>query len=837
MKIIFFLIFALNLLYANTVINFEKGWNLVGIPQTLSTMKLFDTKKVSVVWAYNSQKQSWEGYSSDDDVTTKIVDKNISILNTLEPYQAVWVLSNESWDLTLNNENVTDTPANNKIVLKKGWNLVTLPNKAVVSKDFFGNAIVWKYKDEWSVNDSSLDFPTIENIRESEGFWVNSKEDIELDMGEELSKLRTFDSKEEMLEYIREMQKSNRYRRNYEYYGTSSDDIEEEDDDDDGSADSVEIANDTLTSVPSEKSSDVDATTTNTQENDVDEADILKHDGQYIFSVDNSKKEIFITSFVNVADKNYTAINTIKIEDDSIIDMYLQSNRLVVLTNDYGNDHYYYKEDTRDEISSVNVTIYDISNIFEIIKLIQYEVDGSYNTSRLVDVNLLFITNFDPCVKKKYAKIYAEGVCLTVDKKKSFISCETQVSENEDNYLKQEICTKGEDFELYHDNNCRQYNYDPNGSVWKYNYDVPYTEHENLLPYMKLNAVVSELIEPSKFYAPKKLDQSANITTISSFDIINAIYIESISVLGDMHTEYASTNSFYLISRSYPQYYNYFNYKRRQMIYKFSLGEKLEYEARGFVDGSMLNQFSMSEQDDYLRVATTQGDSWSEDGTNNSVFVLQAEDKNLIVQSVLSNLGKEGETIKAVRFMGNRGFVVTFRTTDPLYTLDLSDPLNPLKVGELSIPGYSSYLHIVDENRVLSIGRDNTLQLQLFDITDFANPLLVDKVLVGDTDNSYYTYSSAEYNHKAFIYRPSDMMFALPYTNNNYSGASNDNFGVYQVNGMKIENIKILTIQYDENYSGNYNSRGLIFDLNNTIYGTVFEGSNIFSDIIIKEGE
>ncbi|MEA3228764.1 MAG: beta-propeller domain-containing protein [Campylobacterota bacterium] len=865
MKLFIFLIFALNILYANTTISFEKGWSLVGIPKTLSDMEIFQTDKVDVVWSYNATEQKWEGYSSKDEVSTKIADKNISTLETLQPYQAVWVLSNDSWNLSVTDDTTTNEPTNNKIVLKEGWNLIALPNRAMIAKDFFGDAIVWRYKEEWSVNNSSLDFPTIENIRESEGFWVKSEEDIELDMGEELSKLRTFVSEEEMLEYIRGMQKSQHYRNSYSRYIVYDDEDSDEDDGIETNEALLDTATSTSVSVEGEKgSAEVDATTTNTQEGGVDEADILKHDGQYIFSVDNHKKEIFITSFVNVADKNYTAINTIKIEDDSIIDIYLQSNRLVVLSNHYGKDYYGYYEDyesdsveessvvaisgdkeERDEETSVKVTIYDVSDIQNIRELSSHGIDGSYNTSRLVDGKLFFITYFNPKIIYGYNKIDAEGVCATIDKDERFMDCNTEVYEDENGYTKEEICTKGRDYDAYHENRCYNYTYSSDDTVWRYDYQNPFIKSENLLPMMKVDDNISKLIEPSKLYAPKKLDQSSTITTISSFDIEDATYRESISTLGYMHTYYASTQSFYLISRDYPRYYNYFNSKSRQMIYKFSLGEKLEYQARGFVDGWMLNQFSMSEKDEYLRVATTQGNSWSIEGTDNSIFTLQAdkETQQLEVKSVLSGLGKVGETIKAVRFMGDRGFVVTFRTTDPLYTLDLSDPLNPLKVGELSIPGYSTYLHIVDENRVLSIGRDadeNTgetlgLQLQLFDITDFANPLLADKILIGDSD---YTYSPAEHNHKAFIYRPSDKMFGVHYTNYNYSyrDDATDNLAIYRVDDMNITTIQTLTTPYNNSYYWRSDTkRGLIFDLNNTTYGTVFEGSNILSDTIKKE--
>ena len=270
------------------------------------------------------------------------------------------------------------------------------------------------------------------------------------------------------------------------------------------------------------------------------------------------------------------------------------------------------------------------------------------------------------------------------------------------------------------------------------------------------------------------------------------------------------------------------------MIYKFSFDENLSYEAKGSVTGSMLNQFSMSEKDDYLRVATTSGWSWWNGGeTINSVYTLKNENDALVVDGELTGLGHEGETIKAVRFMGSRGFVVTFRETDPLYTLDMSDNSQPKMVGELSIPGFSRYLHIVDENRVLSVGRDADesgstlgLQLQLFDISDFSNPLLADKIKIGDR----YTYSEAEYNHKAFSYRGSDLKFGIAYRSYSYNDNTNDeHFGIYQVDDLSIKSVSTLTAS---NSSWGNVGRGLIFDFNSTSYGALLKGSNVICEDI-----
>ncbi|MCX6075703.1 MAG: beta-propeller domain-containing protein [Campylobacterales bacterium] len=835
MKALIFLVFAWSFIYANTMVHFDKGWKLVGVLSSMDTMKNFDNSHVELMWGFNADEQKWEGYSPDSAISKKISDNNISTLGSLQPYQAVWILSKEAWSLEIVNSTPQSEPANDSIVLKKGWNLVTIPNKTIVWKNFFGDAVVWKYDEAWIVNDASLNFPTITNIKESEGIWVNSKEETSISMGNQLSKLTTFDSSEEMLSYLREMKKSNYYRYSFmPVHDTNN----------------TDIALPTADASANENPKVADATSTNLQESGVDESDILKHDGKYIFSLDSINKQIFITSFENIALKNYKALNTISTtEKGSIVSMYLQNNRLILISSDTNflfvvggaDDGTVIKSALYPYSSSANakVTIYDTTDINNIVELSSHAIDGTYEESRLINGKLFFITKFYPDVQYDYPKIYADTICSKLNLQKIYGACSstTPVLMGDIAVTNQvESCTYGADYYTYQDNQCYIYNYDSDGRTWKYDYENPIVTSENFTPKIVSNGASSELIEPSKFYVPQKLDQDSAITTISTFDIASAIYKESISFLGNTQTYYASQTSLYLISNEYPLYYNFYDFTERQMIYKFALGDTLSYKGRGFVDGTMLNQFSMSEKDDYLRVATTKGNTWSGAGTENSVFTLKENNETLEVKGTLSGLGKENERIMAVRFMGDRGFVVTFKQTDPLYTLDMSDPLHPKAVGELSIPGFSRYLHVVDENRVLSIGRDaNTitgqalgLQLQLFDVTDFTNPLLVDKTTIGGS----YTYSSAEYNHKAFVYRPSDLMFGLQYSNLETTGSTN-NFGIFQMDGMSIKKVHTMSKALVDYYWGDAN-RGLIFDLNSTTYGALFEGSNILSDTILN---
>lgn len=200
-------------------------------------------------------------------------------------------------------------------------------------------------------------------------------------------------------------------------------------------------------------------------------------------------------------------------------------------------------------------------------------------------------------------------------------------------------------------------------------------------------------------------------------------------------------------------------------IHKFDIRTKgpAVYRASGEVDGSLLNQFSMSEDAGNLRVATTDGPLGSRSSAMQSyVRVLQERDGELQKVGSVGNLGK-GEQIKAVRFVGNRGYVVTFRQTDPLYTLDLSDAANPRVVGELKMLGYSAYLHPAGDGLLIGIGQDASdrgrttgTKVSLYDVADAANPTEVAKY---DLPNSS---SIAEQDHHAFLWWGPTNLAVLP---------------------------------------------------------------------------
>jgi uncharacterized secreted protein with C-terminal beta-propeller domain len=570
-----------------------------------------------------------------------------------------------------------------------------------------------------------------------------------------------------------------------------------------------------------------DATTTNTQESGVDEADILKHNGDKIFYLSNNWESsgIYVTTFdrlLNAQSKPATTIPTTSRANE----LYLIDNTLVVIYPTNYNfwgvwdsiDYNLWSEKSR-------VEFYDVSNIEDIKLSKTYEIDGNIIDSRVTNSKLYLVTRFMPNYKVEYQKDY-DCTISQVPVVEEPISVDSDSATLETKRMM-----------LPYTESC--YLSDDNGTLYKYNYEKFTIESKNLLPKYYVDKEAKELIDYNKIYAPAKVNQSSFITSISSIAIDDLNSFESVSSIGNADTIYASENSIYLTSREYPIYFGFNDYKERSTIYKFNIKDSLDFVSKGFVDGRILNQFSLSEYNDSIRIATTEGFSWMGD-TNNTIYTLRDNDSSLNVVGSLSGLGKEGETIKAVRFFGDRGFVVTFKQSDPFYTIDLSTD-TPKKVGELEISGFSTYFHMVDSDSILSIGREADengralqLQLELFDISDFANPKLADKKLIPEDVNysidGGYIYSEAEYNHKAFTFRDSDKTLALPitkmdYSTKEYSVLSSLNF--FKVSDSKIVDFSTPLEANDNQYGYGY-QRGVIFSKDSKDYALYLSSDNLY---------
>ena len=244
------------------------------------------------------------------------------------------------------------------------------------------------------------------------------------------------------------------------------------------------------------------------------------------------------------------------------------------------------------------------------------------------------------------------------------------------------------------------------------------------------------------------------------------------SVLTDGDIVYASTGALYVSTERWldPERSAIPASEVVTEIHRFDTSDPDEtsHTASGAVDGYMLSQWSMSEHEGILRVASTTSPPFDQSGNQRGesesyVTALATAGQKLTRVGRVGGLGRT-EQIYAVRFMGNVGYVVTFRQVDPLYTLDLSDPTDPRVVGELKIPGYSAYLHPVGDGLLLGIGQDadasgrtEGLQASLFDVSDPANPIRIDSEGFGA-----YATSEVEYDHHAFGWFADHGLAVLP---------------------------------------------------------------------------
>ncbi|MGD9127922.1 MAG: beta-propeller domain-containing protein, partial [Planctomycetia bacterium] len=206
----------------------------------------------------------------------------------------------------------------------------------------------------------------------------------------------------------------------------------------------------------------------------------------------------------------------------------------------------------------------------------------------------------------------------------------------------------------------------------------------------------------------------------------------------------------------------------------------VELTSVGQVVGEITDQFSVDEYDGYLRIATTidntHSGNWSE-RSENMLFVLRSDHGVMENVGSLQNLALD-ETIRSVRFLGDRAFVTTFRDIDPLSVLDLSDPADPTSLGHVTMPGYSTYMQVIDANHILAVGqntptrRSGPVQITLFDVSDLAHPQVVDSYTF-----ERFSTSEAQDDHHAFGWFAEHQTLALPVARSYWERVDTDSDG------------------------------------------------------------
>lgn len=275
------------------------------------------------------------------------------------------------------------------------------------------------------------------------------------------------------------------------------------------------------------------------------------------------------------------------------------------------------------------------------------------------------------------------------------------------------------------------------------------------------------------------------------------------AVLGGGENVYCTTETLYVTSTEYNDSGRVIEVfggsgTQKTQIYKFDITNyDIKYLKNASVDGSALNQFSMDEYNGELRIATTLGD-WGENLTN-QLYVLN---ESLETKGLLKDIAK-GERIQSVRFSGETAYVVTFIQTDPLFVIDLSDSEKPVILGELKIPGYSTYLHPVGEGLVLGVGYDGNdngtnggFKVSLFDVSDPTKPVESGKFVISAQSAKYKwkNISSTAYStHKALCWDSENKIMYIPYTQREeiWADANGSEFETTVTNG-------ILALKIDE---------------------------------------
>jgi uncharacterized secreted protein with C-terminal beta-propeller domain len=482
-----------------------------------------------------------------------------------------------------------------------------------------------------------------------------------------------------------------------------------------------------------------DTSSTNVQEADVDEPDTVKTDGQTIFTVVNGK-------VVAVAARGAPRLlGSLPVEGNELL---LVGNRLLVL----GNGGFTKRMVTNSAgpttlVAGSSGTILDVRDPANMRVLGRVNLEGSYVAARAVD---------------GVARIVVQSGPVGLD-----------------------FVTPKDDSEP-----ARREATDRNKQV------VAGSTIANWAPGVTVTDAAGRAVRSGNLLSCGAAYRPATVAgfgmlTLVTLDPNQPANVQSTSVMADGDLVYASTGRLYVATTSWgaptPDGRT-FAPATTTLVHDFDITGRANarYVGSGAVRGQFLNQFSFSEHEGRLRVATT---DYAVGGNESFVTVLQERAGALVQVGQVGGLGK-GERIYAVRFLGDRGYVVTFRQVDPLHVLDLSDPAKPRLVGELHVPGYSAYLHPVSDTLLLGIGQDVSpegrrlgAKVSLFDVTDPARPREVQSQPLGTAFSS----SPVEYDHHAFLWWAPRGLALVPVQQNDQAGSTSFVAGIKVTGGGLAE--------------------------------------------------
>ncbi|RZA26845.1 MAG: hypothetical protein EOP10_02225 [Proteobacteria bacterium] len=541
-------------------------------------------------------------------------------------------------------------------------------------------------------------------------------------------------------------------RSNLRYYGSSRAD---------GAA---PVAENDSASKESEGSASApsDFSKTNTQVAGVDEPDMMKTNGTHIFTVSGTKVQI-VQSWPANAMKPVSKIeidgmprNLFLTEDNKLV---VASMPRIAQVQAQRNAPWFYYDQY--DYAMTRLEIYDLTNIAAPTLEKTFHFRGQYLDMRRQG-NLLRLVSSNSYAQLpegiiQYANVYTKDGIISLgdfDRQVAKLQADNEV-------VLQKMSFK--DWVLSQNQNW--------GGNW---------------PGVSDDLLEKGQLDCSKIYASAALGE-IGLTSITSLNLADSS-VDQVSLLAPSNTIYASEASLYVALNYRSWWWGWGSDSGsktfiHKFVYSSATPTAVEYQGSAMLDGYLNDQFSLDEHNGYLRVAITDDHHVSGISnvevqpmftTVNRILVLKPENKSLVVVGQTKDLAP-GERIYSARFQGNKGYVVTFRQTDPLYTLDLSNPLEPKVTGELKVNGFSSYIHLIDDNHLLTVGQDaddngrvKGLKIAVFDVTDPAAPVEKFKKVLNDAQS--YSWSEAQYDHHAFTYFASRGLLGIPvggYRSNN----------------------------------------------------------------------
>ena len=500
-----------------------------------------------------------------------------------------------------------------------------------------------------------------------------------------------------------------------------------------------------------------DYSKTNTQVENVDEADIIKTDGKYVYSLTADK--IVITNVENLAKPE--VVGKVAIEESEYIpeDLVLYNDYLIAIGTKSTTSY-----STRSN-STTGVFVYDMKDKKNLYVVKEFEIAGKYNTCRVANGKFSIIVN--SIMTSKYSNVKEEDLNLS-----------------------------------YYENSSRKnidlnnVQYIANGERVSYTTDIMVTDLDNITKdanvYKYLFDMENAYVSENAIYLADQTYDYGKTSELSPWSIFGP---KGIFGLRDA------------VESTYYNGYSTSTYKTR--IYKLSMkDDKLEMVGKLTTEGKLLDQYSMDEKDGNLRVALNSSTKGDNQGTRIEVY---DQSLKLIGKSVAV---EPDEKMYASRFIGDKAYLVTYKNMDPLFVVDLADPTNPKFLGKLNISGYSTYLHPYDENHLIGIGMETEttpvrnssgrvttsttritgMKIALFDISNFQNPKVVSTVKIGDSGTS----SAALNNPKAMLFDLEHKLIAIPVTNIPIS-----------LTGSENDDISSLTKSYISSYNTTYRQKDL----------------------------